>query len=79
VKNFPPMFPTNPDWECHVCGEMRPDAAISTVQYSFRQHFVKVTYSIRYCNDRQSCEDGTLAVAQSWAESLRTSRKREAT
>lgn len=44
-------------WTCHVCGDERPDRAISVAQHvtpimGGRTH---MTRNVRYCNDRESC------------------------
>jgi hypothetical protein len=47
----------NLTWTCHVCGDERPDTAISVFK---REHTgaVAFTENIRYCNDRPACIEG---------------------
>jgi hypothetical protein len=42
-------------WTCHVCGDERPDSAISVFK---RKHGENITENIRFCNDRQACAAG---------------------
>ena len=47
-------------WECHICGETRPDDKISVMSkplVSNGKVFPGGTENIRYCNDKQSCID----------------------
>lgn len=50
-------------WECHVCGEVRPDDKISvfTRDVSQKYDLPKETLkeNIRYCNDKQDCVEGS--------------------
>lgn len=49
-------------WECHVCGDTRPDDKISvfTKDLSKERGLPEGTFkqNIRYCNDRKSCIEG---------------------
>lgn len=49
-------------WKCHVCGERRPDAAISvhTVDQSAKHDLPAgtITVNVRHCNDREACVTG---------------------
>lgn len=51
-----------PSWTCHVCGEERPDAAISVLRRDDSAAFGRppgsVPHNIRYCNDRPACIAG---------------------
>jgi hypothetical protein len=42
-------------WTCHICGDERPDAAISVRSHESEMHGIKWTQNIRYCNDRPEC------------------------
>lgn len=43
-------------WECHICKEERPDAAISVLSKPLDFGDGPVgTQNIRYCNDRPAC------------------------
>jgi hypothetical protein len=45
-------------WTCMVCGDERPDAAISVAHRPLRQmpeRFPEVQVNVRYCNDRAAC------------------------
>lgn len=49
-------------WRCHVCGDERPDAAISTYVRHYRlPGGVPMATSIRFCNDRSACAEGAYA------------------
>lgn len=42
-------------WRCHVCGDERPDEAVSVhkiVRYDFGATLIE---NVRYCNDRSAC------------------------
>jgi hypothetical protein len=48
-------------WPCMVCGEERPDAAISVYTEDFGETgdgHVPMSVNIRYCNDRPACAGG---------------------
>jgi hypothetical protein len=51
------------NWECHVCGDLRPDSKISvhSTQRDFG-HGVIAQQNVRYCSDKQSCADGAQGV-----------------
>ena len=51
------MFdPASLTWKCHVCGDVRPDAAISVCTVPLEMGGVVMgTQNIRYCNDRVDC------------------------
>jgi len=46
-------------WTCHVCGELRPDSAISTIVrgYLVGPRAIEIKTSMRYCNDRPACRE----------------------
>lgn len=50
------------NWTCHVCGERRPDAAISVHKIDRSvEHGLPVgcyVVNVRYCNDRPACLEG---------------------
>lgn len=48
-------------WTCHVCGDLRPDAAISVLTTRRRLHGVEFEENVRYCNDRPACAEGAKA------------------
>ena len=44
-------------WDCHVCGDRRPDAKISVAEHAITDaRGITVTQHVRYCNDRPMCE-----------------------
>jgi hypothetical protein len=43
-------------WRCHVCGEVRPDAAISVATRPRPEVFEGCSENVRYCNDRTWCK-----------------------
>ncbi len=46
-------------WECHVCGEERPDAQISVLSKPLVIEGRECgTLNIRYCNDKAECIEG---------------------
>lgn len=46
-------------WECHICGEERPDAAISVLSKPMIVNGQRVgQQNIRYCNDKPECIEG---------------------
>ncbi len=49
-------------WRCHVCREMRPDAAISVHTKKKSIKGVSFDENIRYCNDKELCRAGALDV-----------------
>lgn len=50
-------------WRCHVCGETRPDAAISVLSVpTMLAGGVTATQNIRYCNDRAACIEGAPKI-----------------
>jgi hypothetical protein len=51
-------FPRDLSWTCHVCGENRPDSAISVAHRPLRgmeDRYPQVRFNARYCNDRIEC------------------------
>ena len=51
-------------WTCHVCGEERPDAAISVYRRTeVAKGGLTITQNVRYCNDRSDCAVGAPAVS----------------
>lgn len=46
-------------WRCHICGERRPDAAISVLTRDLsRENGLAagtIMQNVRYCNDREEC------------------------
>lgn len=52
------------EWSCHVCGEMRPDHAISVAKRMRPLTSVVMTENLRYCNDREEC----ASAAVSWQQ-----------
>jgi hypothetical protein len=57
-------------WECHVCGEQRPDAQISVFTAGPMDLAGAVlTIHVRYCNDRSDCRRGAPLVAERWKPS----------
>lgn len=53
-------------WECHICGETRPDEKISVMSKPLiinGKALFGGTQNIRYCNDKQSCIDGAPAFS----------------
>jgi hypothetical protein len=45
-------------WTCMVCGDERPDAAISVAHRPLRgleDRFPDARVNVRYCNDRPTC------------------------
>lgn len=44
-------------WTCHICGDERPDAAISVQKNKSVVAGVEVDNNVRYCNDRPACFD----------------------
>lgn len=52
-------------WQCHVCGDERPDRFISlfTRDVSEAHQLPPGTakFNIRYCNDRLTCKTGAVA------------------
>lgn len=42
-------------WRCHVCGDERPDAAISVFTRERTDIFEGWKENVRYCNDRPEC------------------------
>jgi hypothetical protein len=45
-------------WTCHVCGEERPDDAISVHKHLRTVGKINFTENVRYCNDRPECVEG---------------------
>lgn len=56
-------------WKCHVCNEERPDHCISVARFESEGR-VKIGFNVRYCNDRETCEAGAVAVAERWASGI---------
>lgn len=58
------------DWQCHVCGAMRPDAAISVYseEEAFQGSKALVKVNVRYCNDNRKCLEGAPHVARRWLD-----------
>lgn len=42
-------------WRCHVCGDERPDAAISVVKRPWLNVSSRAFVNLRYCNDQSDC------------------------
>lgn len=50
-------------WTCHVCGQERPDAAISVWKHEVTMRSgIKFTENVRYCNDNPKCISGAKEV-----------------
>lgn len=53
-------------WTCHVCGDERPDRAISVYKRDMSAKFNlppgTVQQNVRYCNDRPECVEGAKTV-----------------
>lgn len=50
-------------WQCHVCGEIRPDERIDV--HSTDRDFgrgVIAKQNVRHCNDKQLCIDGARGI-----------------
>lgn len=47
-------------WTCHVCGEKRPDGKISVHKIGI------IGANVRYCNDREACEQGASIAGETW-------------
>jgi hypothetical protein len=53
-------------WTCAVCREERPDAVISVEKrVAVLEGGAQVGVNVKYCNDRQSCAQGAMALADS--------------
>lgn len=52
------------EWTCHVCGETRPDAAISVYTRERPQFLdgLPLRENVRYCNDREWCRANVSRV-----------------
>jgi hypothetical protein len=50
-------------WTCHVCGDERPDEAISVHKNLAVLGGITITQNIRYCNDRPGCAAGAPDVS----------------
>jgi hypothetical protein len=46
-------------WNCHICGDLRPDALISVRSRMVLLGSVEAQENIRYCNDRPACIEGS--------------------
>lgn len=55
-------------WKCHVCGDERPDAAISICKVPFEIAGIPSTQNIRYCNDRADCSSKAPSISLFKAE-----------
>lgn len=52
-------------WTCHVCGDERPDSAISVCSKTEKLGgVIPMTVNVRYCNDRRACLIGAPAKAE---------------
>jgi hypothetical protein len=49
------MIKLYPTWTCHVCGDERPDSAISVFTSTVTVNGVPITQNVRFCNDREDC------------------------
>lgn len=52
------LAPSNPEhtWDCHVCGEKRPDKRISVFSREIMTEMgVRIRTNTRHCNDRKDC------------------------
>lgn len=49
-------------WHCHVCGEERPDPAISVYKRAPVIDGRRIEQRVRYCNDRSECAAAAPAV-----------------
>lgn len=49
-------------WTCHVCGDERPDAAISVHASTLTVRGFAIQQNVRHCNDRPACVAGAPAV-----------------
>lgn len=47
-------------WKCHVCGQWRPDEAISVRSHQHTLATATASCNVRYCNDRRACVAGSL-------------------
>lgn len=60
------LGPGEGTWTCHVCGDVRPDAAISVAKNdrSAEKGLPAGTWieNVRYCNDRPECVAGATEV-----------------
>lgn len=51
-------------WTCHVCGDYRPDAAISVYSSTIMLGAgIPMQQNVRYCNDRPECVAGAPNVS----------------
>ncbi len=50
-------------WKCHICLELRPDAAISVYTTDTSEKYGlpvgTMSQNVRYCNDNPECVDGS--------------------
>lgn len=56
----PFLDPSAMTWTCMVCGDERPDAAISVAKRDLSndgQIVPGATFNLRYCNDRADCTE----------------------
>jgi hypothetical protein len=54
-------------WTCHVCGDYRPDSAISVYSSTIMlAGNIPMQQNVRYCNDRPACQEGAKNV--NWIE-----------
>lgn len=53
-------------WKCDICKERRPDEKISVHKVDISGNFNLpegyVTRNIKYCNDREECQKGTIEI-----------------
>ena len=56
------------EWNCHVCGKLRPDDKISVHSRTVTRGVVEIKENVRYCNDNPECVEGAKKVTWLGAE-----------